>query len=60
MKTGDYKKEIADLLKKAPSADSIATIQAATNFKQVVANAKKANSLQKLQDSYNQLRGFYK
>lgn len=59
MKASEYRKEIDALLRRNPKAEKIASIQAVENFKEVVAKAKKASSLEKLQDAHNQLKGFY-
>ena len=59
MKAADYRREIEALLMRNPSAEKIASIQAVEKFKDAVAKAKKASSLEKLQDALNQLRGFY-
>lgn len=59
MKASEYRKEIDALLMRSPKASAIQSIQAVTKFKEVVAKAKKASSLEKLQDAYNQLKGYY-
>ncbi len=59
MTSAEYKQEIDALLRKATAAEKIASIQAATKFKDAATKAKKAKTQKALQDAYNQLKGFY-
>ena len=59
MTAQELREQIERLISRAPKPEKIATVDTARSFKKVVTEAKKAKSLEKLQSSFNNLRGFY-
>lgn len=59
MTAAELKEQIERLIKRAPLADKVASVNSARAFKASVTEAKKAKSLEKLQSSFNSLRGYY-
>lgn len=59
MTAAELKEQIERLIGRAPQPEKIATVDTARAFKRTVAEAKKAKSLEKLQSTFNNLRGFY-